>query len=81
MPGARNWQTSPAVIVVDDAQRRARLAQRHRLVPHARALTPAEAADAVVALHATTPPRYLSAMARLAQPSVTAAAHSTTIGR
>ena len=47
------------------AQRRARLGVRHRLAPGTRAATPAEAADAVVALHGTDPATvYLAVRAR-----------------
>ncbi|WP_367128123.1 winged helix DNA-binding domain-containing protein [Saccharothrix sp. HUAS TT1] len=60
---------TPAAI--DDAQRRARLGARHLL--SARAATVEEVADAVVALHATDPATvFLSACARLEQPSVAA---------
>ncbi|MDJ1131924.1 winged helix DNA-binding domain-containing protein [Streptomyces iconiensis] len=51
------------------AQRRDRLAVRHRLVPYARGRTPEEVTDAVVALHASDPASvHLSALARLADP-------------
>ncbi|RKT55061.1 winged helix DNA-binding domain-containing protein [Saccharothrix australiensis] len=60
---------TPAVIT--DDQRRARLGARHLLA--APAATPEEVADAVVALHATDPATvFLSAFARLAEPSVAA---------
>lgn len=52
--------------LVTTADRRNRLGRRHRLAPSARAATPSEAADAVVALHATDAATvYLSARARL----------------
>ncbi|MGW4893440.1 winged helix DNA-binding domain-containing protein [Kitasatospora sp. NPDC004240] len=55
---------------VDDGQRRARLGRRHLLVPAARAGRVEEVADAVVGLHASDPATvYLSACARLAEPS------------
>ncbi|MEV7414371.1 winged helix DNA-binding domain-containing protein [Streptomyces sp. NPDC089919] len=48
-----------------DAERRNRLGRRHRLAPSARARTVAEAADSVVALHATDAATvFLSARAR-----------------
>jgi hypothetical protein len=50
----------------DVTERRARMAQRHRLSPAHRANTVLEAADSVVALHATDPATiYLSAWARV----------------
>ncbi|MEV0981594.1 winged helix DNA-binding domain-containing protein [Streptomyces sp. NPDC049915] len=54
------------------AERRARLAVRHRLAPQARAATPKEVADALVALHGTDPATvYLAVGARLADPAET----------
>ncbi|MFF1548592.1 winged helix DNA-binding domain-containing protein [Streptomyces sp. NPDC058291] len=54
------------------AERRARLALRHRLAPEARVTTPEAVADALVALHGTDPATvYLAVGARLADPSVT----------
>ncbi|HEY6933346.1 MAG TPA: winged helix DNA-binding domain-containing protein [Marmoricola sp.] len=50
---------------ISDDQRRARIAVRHRLGPDQRAASVAEAAQAVVALHATEPANvHLSAFAR-----------------
>lgn len=50
---------------VPDRERRARLALRHALAPAARVAGPVEAAEAVVALHATDPASvHLSALAR-----------------
>lgn len=58
---------------IADAQRRARLAVRHRLVPAERIDDVAAIADSVVALHSTDPSTvYLSAMARMAHPSIEA---------
>ncbi|MFF9812636.1 winged helix DNA-binding domain-containing protein [Streptomyces sp. NPDC014006] len=55
-------------------ERRARLAVRHRLAPQARAATPKEVADALVALHGTDPATvYLAVGARLADPAGTIA--------
>ncbi|MEU6208714.1 winged helix DNA-binding domain-containing protein [Streptomyces sp. NPDC047023] len=55
---------SPPLITT--AERRNRLGRRHRLAPSARAETVAEAADSVVALHATDAATvFLSARARL----------------
>lgn len=54
------------------AERRARLALRHRLAGQAAAATPEEVADALVALHGTDPATvYLAVGARLADPSHT----------
>ena len=56
-----------------DAQRRARLATRHRLLPATRTDDVATIADSVVALHSTDPATvYLSAMARMKHPSIEA---------
>ena len=58
---------------ITDAQRRARLAKRHRLVPGERTDDVAAIADSVVALHSTDPSTvYLSAMVRMQHPSVEA---------
>ena len=52
------------------AERRARLAVRHRLAPAARAAVPVEGARDVVAVHATDPSSvYLSLRARLLDPA------------
>ncbi|MEU4877332.1 winged helix DNA-binding domain-containing protein [Streptomyces sp. NPDC021608] len=57
---------------IDVAERRARLALRHRLAPEARAATPEAVADALVALHGTDPAAvYLAVGARLADVSAT----------
>lgn len=56
---------------VDTAERRARLARRHRLAPGHRAADVVDAARSVVALHATDPATiYLSARARVADMAV-----------
>ncbi|HVE19006.1 MAG TPA: winged helix DNA-binding domain-containing protein [Ilumatobacteraceae bacterium] len=56
-----------------DAQRRARLATRHRLLPATRTDDVATIANSVVALHSTDPATvYLSAMARMKHPSIEA---------
>lgn len=53
-------------IRIADAERRARLAQRHRLAPEARAENVTEAARSLVCLHGTDPATiYLSARARV----------------
>lgn len=58
---------------ISNEQRRTRLGRRHRLAVSARAGNPVEAADAVVALHATDAATlYLSVCARLTEPSVSA---------
>ncbi|MEV6779310.1 winged helix DNA-binding domain-containing protein [Streptomyces syringium] len=55
---------------ISDEQRRARLGRRHLLAPGHRATTVEDVADALVALHATDAATvYLSACARLAEPS------------
>lgn len=55
------------------AERRTRIALRHRLAPSARTDDVAAIADAVVALHSTDPASvYLSAVARMAHPSLDA---------
>lgn len=55
---------------ISDDQRRARLAHHHLLAPGRRAATVEEVADALVGLHASDPATvYLSACARLAEPS------------
>ncbi|MFI5544594.1 winged helix DNA-binding domain-containing protein [Streptomyces sp. NPDC051815] len=57
---------SPSQPLITTAERRSRLGRRHRLAPSARARTVAEAADSVVALHATDAATvFLSARARL----------------
>ncbi|WP_367323710.1 winged helix DNA-binding domain-containing protein [Streptomyces sp. HUAS ZL42] len=56
------------------AERRARLALRHRLARSARAATPEAVADALVALHGSDPATvYLAVGARLADPAPTVA--------
>ncbi|MFE3281962.1 winged helix DNA-binding domain-containing protein, partial [Streptomyces sp. NPDC059233] len=58
---------SPSLPLVTTAERRDRLGRRHRLAPSAHATTVTQAADAVVALHATDAATvFLSARARLA---------------
>ncbi|MFE7183419.1 winged helix DNA-binding domain-containing protein [Streptomyces erythrochromogenes] len=57
---------SASLPLISAAERRNRLGRRHRLAPSARAATVAEAADCVVALHATDAATvFLSARARL----------------
>lgn len=59
---------SPILPLVTTAERRNRLGRRHRLAPSARATTVPQAADAVVALHATDAATiFLSTRARLAE--------------
>jgi Winged helix DNA-binding domain len=58
---------------ITDAERRARLAVRHRLTPSTRTDDVAAITDSVVALHSTDPSTvYLSGMARMQHPSVEA---------
>ncbi|MER6784741.1 winged helix DNA-binding domain-containing protein [Streptomyces sp. NPDC000658] len=57
---------------IGGAERRARLALRHRLAPEARAAAPEAVADALVALHGSDPAAvYLAVGARLADPAAT----------
>ncbi|WP_329248248.1 winged helix DNA-binding domain-containing protein [Streptomyces sp. NBC_01478] len=57
---------------ITPTERRARLALRHRLAPGARAATPEDVADSLVALHGTDPSTvYLTVGARLAEPART----------
>lgn len=58
---------------IGDAERRARLARRHRLLPDLRTDDIATIAEDLVALHSTDPVTvYLSAMVRMRSPSVQA---------
>jgi Winged helix DNA-binding domain len=58
---------------LEDDERRARLAARHLLLPSTRTDDVPGIADAMVALHSSDPPTvYLSAMVRMAHPSVAA---------
>lgn len=67
---------------ITTAQRRSRLAARHRLIPSARTDDVAAIADSVVALHSTDPATvYLSATARMQQPSVEAVSAALYIDR
>ncbi len=59
--------------MIDDEERRARLAWQHRLLPERRVDDITVIADDLVALHSTDPVTvYLSAMARMVQPSLQA---------
>ncbi|MFD5066544.1 winged helix DNA-binding domain-containing protein [Streptomyces sp. NPDC058369] len=61
---------------ISDEQRRVRIGRRHLLAPEARASSPVAVADALVALHATDAATvFLSACARLAEPSIDAVEH------
>ncbi len=63
----------PAPRKFTDAQRRARLATRHRLAPSARTDDIAVITDSLVALHSTDPSTvYLAAVARMQHPSIEA---------
>jgi hypothetical protein len=67
---------------IDVAERRARLARRHRLLPGLRTDDVATIADDVVALHSTDPVTvYLSAMLRMEHPSVEAVERSLYVDR
>ena len=58
---------------IDAAERRARLAVRHRLVPSRRTDDVVAIADDLVALHSSDPVTvYLSVLARMANPSLAA---------
>ncbi|HEX3200046.1 MAG TPA: winged helix DNA-binding domain-containing protein [Propionibacteriaceae bacterium] len=58
---------------IDAEERRARLAERHRLLPRTRTDNLPDIADDVVALHSSDPVSvFLSAMARMAHPSIEA---------
>ena len=58
---------------IDVHERRARLGLRHRLAASARADTPVQVANSLVALHATDPASvHLAAMARMREPSIAA---------
>lgn len=60
---------------IDDDERRARMAVRHRLLPRERTDDLGRIADDLVALHSTDPVTvYLSALTRMATPSVEAVA-------
>ncbi|MDQ6710786.1 MAG: winged helix DNA-binding domain-containing protein [Candidatus Dormibacteraeota bacterium] len=57
---------------ITDEERRARLARRHHLAPRSRAATPVEVAGDLLGLHGTTASSvFLSAAARLKNPTVT----------
>lgn len=59
--------------LIDDEERRARLAQRHLLLPSERTDDVPAIADALVALHSTDPATvFLSAMTRMVHPSIAA---------
>ena len=67
---------------IDDEERRARLAERHRLLARTRTDDLARIADDLVALHSTDPVTvYLSAMARMANPSIAAVERALYVDR
>ncbi len=67
---------------IDDDERRARLAFRHRLLSRTRSDDLAAIADDLVALHSTDPATvFLSAMVRMAQPSVAAVEQALYVDR
>src|SRR6476619_1837278 len=67
---------------IDVEERRARLARRHRLLPGLRTDDVATIADDLVALHSTDPVTvYLSAMLRMAHPSVEAGEQALYVDR
>lgn len=56
---------------IDDGERRARLATRHRLVPAERTADPVAITESLVALHSTDPVTvYLSAATRMPEPAL-----------
>ena len=56
---------------MDIAERRARIAVRHRLAPAARAAAPEDVVGSLVGLHSSDPSAvFLAARARLAEPAV-----------
>lgn len=64
-------------LTITDAQRRHRLAQRHRLLPGSRTNDLALLADELIGLHASDPATvYLSALVRMADPSIAAIEHA-----
>ena len=64
-------------MTISDEERRARLAERHRLLVRTRTDDLPRIADDLVALHSTDPVTvYLSAMARMANPSIAAVEHA-----
>jgi hypothetical protein len=67
---------------IDIEERRARLAERHRLLPGTRTDDLPQIADDMVALHSSDPVTvFLSAMARMAHPSIEAVEKSLYIDR
>jgi Winged helix DNA-binding domain len=67
---------------IDPNERRARLAERHRLLPRTRTDDLPQIADDLVALHSSDPVTvFLSAMARMAHPSIEAVEKSLYIDR
>jgi DNA glycosylase AlkZ-like len=58
---------------IDDDERRARLAERHRLLPSRRTDNPAQIAEDLVALHSTDPvTAVVSVLVRMVEPSIAA---------
>jgi hypothetical protein len=67
---------------IDIEERRARLAERHRLLPGSRTDDLPQIADDVVALHSSDPVTvFLSAMARMAHPSIAAVEQALYVDR
>ena len=68
--------------VIDDEERRARLASRHLLLPAGRTDDIPGIADALVALHSTDPVTvFLSAMVRMEQPAIAAVERALYVDR
>jgi hypothetical protein len=76
MPESRpRWIASVVAVTIriDTEERRARLAERHRLLPRTRTDDLPQIADDLVALHSTDPITvFLSAMSRMVHPSIEA---------
>src|SRR3982074_2699517 len=73
VPGILRLVGATTNLKIDSAERRARLGGRQHLAASAQAATPVEVARNLVALHGTDPATvYLSAAARLRNPSVAA---------
>jgi hypothetical protein len=67
---------------IDVEERRARLAERHRLLPRTRTDDLPQIADDLVALHSSDPVTvFLSAMARMAHPSIAAVEQALYVDR
>jgi Winged helix DNA-binding domain len=76
------WRSEGLSVRIDVDERRARLADRHRLLPRTRTDDLPQIADDLVALHSSDPVTvFLSAMARMAHPSIEAVEKSLYVDR